>query len=337
MSALSFTQILLNATEEELHQIFDKVFADDCTELPHMLAYHLGWEGPGAGKDAQGKRIRPLLLLLTVNALGNSWQTALPAAAALEFLHNFSLIHDDIQDKSELRRNRPTIWVKWGIAQAINAGDSLFTLAQLAILHLQENFSAQISLAATQLMNRACAQLTQGQYLDLSYENRLDLVIDDYWPMIAGKTAALLSASTELGAVLGQVPSSVQSALREFGWNLGLAFQVQDDFLGIWGDPAKIGKSNTSDLVSGKRTLPILYGLGQKRQFADLWTNKAITEETLPEAIALLSAEGAQTYTQQTVNRLFDAAMKSLENFLPEGEAACTLLDFTHNLLGRQV
>ncbi len=138
------------AVEETLRQIVDASFPPEhdsqsplWAELRHMLTYHLGWDGPGSGPDAQGKRIRPLLVLLSAAAVGGSWQSALPGAAAVELLHNFSLLHDDIQDQSETRRGRPTVWTRWGIPQAINAGDAMFTLVPLAINQLSSHHAPE--------------------------------------------------------------------------------------------------------------------------------------------------------------------------------------------------
>ena len=131
------------------------------------------------------------------------WHKALPAAAAVELLHNFSLIHDDIQDHSDMRRGRPTVWVKWGVPQAINAGDVMFTQAFWALQRLADRTSAQTALEASQVLQQVCLRLTEGQYLDISYEDKSVLPLDAYWPMIGGKTSALLGGCAELGALVG--------------------------------------------------------------------------------------------------------------------------------------
>jgi geranylgeranyl diphosphate synthase, type I len=339
MTLEEFTHIFLPAIETELHACIDQVISTEPNELHRMLTYHLGWEGIDAGQEAQGKRIRPLLLLLVVSAVNGSWQDALPAAAAVELIHNFSLIHDDIQDNSPLRRNRPTVWVNWGIPQAINAGDSMFTLAQLAILKLNKSHSPQIALFAAQILNQACINLTIGQYLDLSYEGKSDLQLNNYWPMINGKTAALLSASAELGAAISDAPEVTRIAFREYGHNLGLAFQVQDDFLGIWGEENQLGKSTKSDLVSGKKTLPILFGIEKKGKFADMWRDHSILPDEVPEAVKLLTSEGAYDYTKILADQLIQTASHSLENIRTSGvniAALEALSEFSHLLIHRK-
>jgi len=167
-----FIETYLPAIETELQLVVNLARGPYYQGLHEMIAYHMGWEGKGAGPKARGKRVRPLLVLLSTASAGGSWEKALPGAAAVELVHNFSLIHDDIEDNSPLRRGRPTVWKIWGIAQAINTGDTMFTLAQLAVTRLIETTTPAIALKATQLIQRTCLHLTQGQFLDISYENR---------------------------------------------------------------------------------------------------------------------------------------------------------------------
>jgi len=194
--------IMLTSLEDELHHSIESQQEPELAQYYSMLAYHLGWEGQGAGPDARGKRIRPLLVLLTCSAAGGDWKDALPAAAAVELVHNFSLIHDDIQDNSPLRRGREAVWKRWGIAQAINTGDAMLTIAHLTLLRMVVSSSAEITLNAALILQQACLQLTKGQYLDLASESQDQLSIEEYWRMVGGKTAALLGACTELGAVV---------------------------------------------------------------------------------------------------------------------------------------
>src|SRR5262245_35325878 len=237
------TKLVLSDIELELQRQISRLDTPRTKLFHEMLTYHMGWTGEGAGPDATGKRIRPLMLLLCTAACGADWQSALPAAAAVELVHNFSLVHDDIQDNSNRRRGRPTTWVKWGMPMAINVGDALFVISNQAIMDLEENYPAGRVAQAAQILHNTCLDLTCGQFLDMSYEERTDLGVEDYWPMVAGKTAALLSASCHIGALLGGADDAKQEAYRSFGHYLGLAFQVQDDILGIWGDEFQTGKS----------------------------------------------------------------------------------------------
>jgi geranylgeranyl diphosphate synthase type I len=324
------------AVEGELQRVVYHSCNPAYPEMVGMLAYHMGWEGEGAGKEAQGKRIRPLLTLLCADACGVDWHAALPAAAAVELLHNFSLIHDDIQDQSQLRRGRPTVWVKWGIAQAINAGDMLFTLAFLALQNLEETSSGAVALDASRILQKVCLRLTEGQYLDLSYEKRPDLTLADYWPMITGKTSALLGGCAALGALVGRADRDRREAFDEFGVKLGLAFQVLDDWLGIWGDEALTGKSAESDLISGKKSLPVLFGLAQENQFARRWRQGEIQVAEISQLVRLLEEDGAQSFTLSEADRLTKEARAALHRAVPEPERAKNLSDLTEQLLQRR-
>jgi geranylgeranyl diphosphate synthase, type I len=329
-------EIMLPAIEEELEHSLSQVGRSELEGLYRMFAYHLGWEGEGAGPEARGKRIRPLLLLLTTAAAGGIWEQALPAAAAVELIHNFSLIHDDIEDNSPTRRGRATVWHKWGLAQAINAGDAMFTLAHLSILRMEETSPASSVLQAASILQHTCLRLTEGQYLDISYEARGDLTLDAYWSMVSGKTAALLSACTELGALAAQTSSERQESFREFGHFLGLAFQAKDDLLGIWGDSALTGKSAESDLLSGKKSLPVLFGLNKGGAFAHRWEGGGIHEQEVASLAKQLKDEGAFEYTQEAVERLTSQALQALRKANPAGDAGQALYTLADKLLSRQ-
>lgn len=327
---------MLPAIEKELEERVRLNDEEGLGELHAMLRYHLGWDGPGAGAEAQGKRIRPMLTLLTTAAAGGNWKTGLPAAAAVELVHNFSLIHDDIQDDSELRRGRETVWKLWGVAQAINAGDSLFSMAHLSMQHLDDSVALERRLEAGNVLRKASLTLTQGQFLDLDYEARGDLTIESYWPMIRGKTASLLSACAQLGAILADARQENKAAYQEFGELLGLAFQVHDDYLGIWGDAAKMGKSAQSDMLTGKKSLPILYGLENKGEFKARWSNGKVTEEMVPTLAKLLEDEGAKEYTANKVNQLSSQALEALEKARANGDAKAALVELTELLAKRK-
>ena len=250
---------LLVAIEAELQRQVSRLDEPHTYPFFDMLTYHMGWTVEGTGSDASGKRIRPLMLLLTTAACGIEWLHAIPAAAAVELVHNFSLVHDDIQDNSKLRRGRKTVWTLWGMPMGINVGDALFVLSNQAMMDLGEHYPAETVLQTATILHNTCLDLTRGQFLDMSYEERNDLGVEDYWPMVAGKTASLLSACSHIGSILGGADESTQDAYRSFGHALGLAFQVQDDILGIWGDEAITGKSAASDLLEGKKSLPVLH------------------------------------------------------------------------------
>ncbi len=330
------TQTLISHIEQELQRQVSRLDAPRTKSFHEMLTYHMGWTGEGSGPEATGKRIRPLLVLLCTAARGGDWQTALPAAAAVELVHNFSLVHDDIQDNSDRRRGRPTTWVKWGAPMAINAGDALFVLSNQAIIDLKENYPAETVLRAAEILHNTCLDLTRGQYLDMSYEERNDLGVDDYWPMVAGKTAALLSACCHIGALLGGADEAQQEAYRSFGHYLGLAFQVQDDILGIWGNEAMTGKSAASDLVEGKNSLPILAGLNAKGQFAARWKQGPIRASEVEDIARLLSNEGGYSTAYEASKQMTDLALLNLYEADTQGEAGAALFELADRLLKRQ-
>jgi geranylgeranyl diphosphate synthase type I len=300
-----------------------------------MLTYHMGWTGEGAGPDATGKRIRPLLVLLSAAACEADWHSALPGAAAVELVHNFSLVHDDIQDNSKKRRRRPTTWVKWGMPMAINVGDALFVMSNQAIMELKKNYPVEIVLQGAEILHNTCLELTRGQFLDMSYEERNDLAVEDYWPMISGKTAALLSACCHIGALLGGAEEARQESYRAFGHYLGLAFQVQDDILGIWGDEALTGKSAASDLIEGKNSLPVLAGLGANGKFAVRWKQGPIQADGVQELARLLASEGGYEAATDAAKQMTDLALMSLREADPQGEAGDALFELADKLLKR--
>jgi geranylgeranyl diphosphate synthase type I len=336
MSLKNFMGTMLPAIETELQRQVCRLDETHTRPFYDMLTYHMGWTGEGAGPDATGKRIRPLLLLLTVAACEREWLHAVSAAAAVELVHNFSLVHDDIQDNSDKRRGRTTIWKNWGMPLAINAGDALFVLSNQAIMDLSENYPAETVVQAATVLHNTCLDLTRGQFLDMSYEKRNDLGVEDYWPMIAGKTAALLSACCHIGSILGGVEESKQDAYRSFGHALGMAFQMQDDILGIWGDEAITGKSAASDLLEGKKSLPVLHGLSKGGRFAERWVKGPILSNEVEEIAQLLATEGSYEYTHGMSRQMTTLAINSLREADPQGEAGEALMELANKLIKRE-
>ncbi len=222
-----------------------------------LLCYHMGWldEAFEASARAGGKRFRPLLCLLSCEAVGADRKDALPVAAAIEFLHNFSLIHDDIEDHDETRHHRPALWALSGEPLAINAGDAMLALSGLAAL------SAVQAPEISRKLHETALALTEGQYLDMSFEDRVDVSVDEYRTMIRLKTGALITYSCEAGGVLGGGSESQIEALRRFGEHFGLAFQIYDDILGVWAPSARTGKPQAKDIANRKKSLPVVLAL----------------------------------------------------------------------------
>jgi geranylgeranyl diphosphate synthase type I len=224
-----------------------------------QASYHLGWiDADGEPSDGGGgKAVRPALALLSAEAAGAPTETGLPGAVAVELVHNFSLLHDDLMDGDVERRHRRTVWAIWGAPAAILAGDALLALAQEVLLESDSPHAAE----AARLLASTTRELIRGQVQDLAFEQRDDVTLDECLDMAGGKTGSLLSASAAIGAVLAGAPEATVGALSVFGAQVGLAFQLVDDVLGIWGDPAVTGKPVFSDLRSRKKSLPVTYSV----------------------------------------------------------------------------
>ncbi|MBT9165826.1 MAG: (2E,6E)-farnesyl diphosphate synthase [Chloroflexi bacterium] len=282
--------------------------------LYHMMRYHLGWVDVSGQPQSGGKLLRPSLCLLSCESVGGDWHLALPAAAAVELVHNFSLIHDDIQDESRERRGKPTVWSVWGQPQAINTGDAMHTLARLALLRLEQRGAApEKILSAVRLLDETCLRLCEGQYLDMSYEERLDISIADYLEMISLKTAALFECSLKLGALLGTDDERVIEGMGRFGNNLGLAFQIQDDVLGIWGEDESAG-----DLLKKKKTLPVIYGIQraepeQRAGLLHIYGEERIVERDIVRVVEVLDGLGARRYASDVAGQYCQRALAELE------------------------
>lgn len=325
------------ALESDLAEIISQNISQETPILTEMVRYHFGWLGEGAGIGVQGKRVRPLFLLLCVEACGGDWHASLPAATAVELLHNFSLIHDDVEDKSEQRRSRPTMWLKYGINQAINTGDFVFALAQISLQRMLEKFPLRTYFDLSQVLLRTSVQLTHGQHLDLLFQDEPEMEMALYWKMIQGKTAAMLAACTEMAGIITAAPENQRMALRNFGESLGLAFQVRDDWLGIWGKPEETGKSATSDLVSGKKTYPVLQGLKHSEEFARRWRQGNLREAEAIDLAEVLTRDGIQTICQQKVDELTTSALQWMDKSIPrDNEAGDILREFVAWLLIRK-
>jgi geranylgeranyl diphosphate synthase type I len=300
--------------------------------IGEMIKYHLGWNQSGAA----GKRIRPALTCLCCAAVSGDWQIALPAASAIEWIHNFSLIHDDIQDESATRRGRETLWVRTGVAQAINTGDAVFSLARLTTQRLASaELDPHTILHAQELLDQACLDLTIGQHLDMDFETRTNVQIDEYMAMINGKTAALLYATCALGALLGRADQERCELFGDFGRNLGLAFQMHDDLLGIWGDPVRTGKPAGDDILTRKKTLPILYGIETSEEVRSLWAQDSAADVDVAGIIAALDNSNARQYVSEKAEQFTQIALSALSQARPLQPYAQELEQLTHQLLQR--
>ncbi len=286
-----------------------------------MMHYHMGWADAAFQPSnlPAGKRLRPLLCLLACAEVGGDPAQALSAAAALEILHNFSLVHDDIEDGDETRRHRPTVWKVWGVPQAVNVGDAMFALAFAAMQRTAaQGVAPDRTLAALGVFTAMTVALTEGQHLDMRFEQRDDVTVAEYIRMIEGKTAALIGAAVAIGALIGGATAAQDGALQRFGQAIGVSFQIQDDILGIWGEPAVTGKAAGNDILRKKKSLPLLHALnhpGVGPQLQALMAEEVGTAQ-LPHALELLDAAGSRAYAEAQMRRWHTQGVTALEEAL---------------------
>jgi geranylgeranyl diphosphate synthase type I len=305
---------LIADTEAEILRLVEST--DPATAgVYEMCRYHLGLDGSGSS----GKRMRPVLGLLAYASIAGDHRRALPGAAAVELGHNFSLVHDDIEDHDVERRHRPTLWALHGVPQAINTGDMLFSLSRIALHRLTDlGFSDRKVLRLMRLYDETCVALCEGQYMDMrAADAETPMSVEAYVDMIGRKTAALIAGSIEAGALLATDDEDVIGRYRAFGWDLGMAFQVNDDLLGIWGDEAATGKEPT-DIARHKQTLPMLYaferaGAADRGRLAELWAMRDLGAAEVAELRAILEGVEADAYTRSQARAYRDRALASLD------------------------
>jgi geranylgeranyl diphosphate synthase, type I len=307
-----------------------------------MQQYQLGWrdEQLGPADVDPGKLLRPQLTLLACRAAGGDPLQALPLAAGIQLIHDFSLIHDDIEDNSDTRRGRPTVWKLWGLAQGINAGDGLFVVAHLALHRLSAaGVHPEVALEVLRRFDQTFLTICEGQFLDLSFEGDLHISEADYLAMISRKTAALAAAASGLGAIVGGADAATAQALFDFGQNLGLAFQVQDDVLGIWGDPAVTGKPAAADLYRRKLSLPVIHALrtaAQRDTLAQLYSQPALSDTDVMQLLDILAEAGARGYTEGVAAFYHQQALAALDTAHGNAAALDDLRALAEQLVGRQ-
>ena len=288
-----------------------------------LLRYHLGWASrngePADVPISQGKAMRPTLCLFACEALEGDLSQAVPVAAALELIHNFSLIHDDIQDGDLERRHRPTVWHLWGVRRALVAGNAMQSLADQVLLRISQlDVSPETTLKISQLLTGSCLEMIQGQCLDLEFEASTGVTSHDYLQMIACKTGALIRSGLEMGALLAIDDPIPAQAFSHFGSYLGQVFQIRDDFLGIWGDEATTGKAAGNDIRRRKKSFPVVFALerstGRAREdLLQTYSQESLDEDDVARVLAVLDEVGAPEYSQQLTEESAEQAIQALQ------------------------
>ena len=309
---------ILGKHREEVEDSLSNALSLHSPDLQTMLRYHLGLgdEHGNPTLSTQGKGLRSSLCMFACEAVGGPSDQALSAAVALELVHNFSLIHDDIQDGDRERHNRPTLWAIWGSPRALQAGNVMRTLADLGVQQLLgHRVAPEVVAMCSKLLTSAYLEMVEGQYLDLDFEGRTDINTSNYLDMISRKTGALILCSMQMGALTGNGDARTVQALANCGQYLGAVFQIRDDYLGIWGYEEETGKAAGNDIRRKKNSLPLVYALEQagtmeKEQLQSIYAKEQVEDGDVASTLALLADLGASEYVQSLAQ---DHAARALE------------------------
>ena len=286
-----------------------------------------------------GKRLRPVLTLMTTDVFNGDYKGALNAALSIEVFHNFSLVHDDIMDDAPLRRGHKTVHEKWDVNTGILSGDAMLIMAY----QLFENYDANTFQALAKLFSKTALEVCEGQQYDVDFETRNDVTIPEYLKMIEYKTAVLVGAAMKMGAIIAGASIEDQHSIYEFGKNLGIAFQLQDDYLDAFGDPKTFGKQVGGDIIENKKTYLYLKALefsndDDKVKLAQLFaSHPQNTDSKIKEAKAFFIASGSAEETKQAIKNYTSNAFKVLETLNISEEKKMLLKAFGNNLMNRTV
>jgi geranylgeranyl diphosphate synthase, type I len=300
-----------------------------------IASYQLGWcDEHGRPAQSGGKAIRPALALLSAEAALGRPDCGIPGAVAIELVHNFSLLHDDLMDRDVTRRHRPTGWVAFGEGDAILAGNALLTLAVQVLI--QTGVEGRRSLP--HLMD-ATQRLISGQSLDIGLENRGHVELDEVLAMEAGKTASLLACASSIGALAAGAPEHMVRGLESFGYEMGMAFQLVDDILGVVGDPARTGKSSSSDVRAGKRSAPIVAaltsGTAAGDRLAELFAVGSLDDDVVELATSLIEEAGGLAWAAREADTRLARALDHLAPLALTEPAATGLAEIASFIVAR--
>lgn len=313
------------------------------SDVYDMLRYYMGWvdENGRPHEAMEGKALRPTLCLFACEAVGGALEMAMPSAVALEFIHNFSLIHDDIQDRDEIRHNRKTLWAVWGDPKALVAGNVLRVVADECLHQLLDSgLDYDRALAAGTLLTEAYLEMIEGQYLDLQFEGRHDISMSDYLNMISRKTGALIRCSLNLGAVVGAQEQGVADAFKESGRAMGYVFQIIDDVLGVWGDEETTGKPVGADIRRKKNSYPVVYTMGRandkdQKMLNEIYEKDELDDSDVDSVLAVMDRLDVKNQAQQEAEKYANVALESLAPVELSREARQEVEDLAHFLLVR--
>ena len=286
-----------------------------------------------------GKRMRPVLTLMSAEVFDADYRLALPAALAVEVFHNFSLVHDDIMDDAPLRRGNMTVHEKWNTNTAILSGDAMLILAYQYF----EKYTTDVFRDLAKLFSKTALEVCEGQQWDVDFETRMDVSIPEYLTMIQYKTAVLVAAAMKMGAIVAETTIDNANLIYDFGLNLGLAFQLQDDYLDAFGDPATFGKQVGGDIIENKKTYLYLKAIEfanddeQKQLLSYFKTQLDNNTEKIEAVKSLFISTGAAKATQQAIQDFTLKAFETLQKITIDNEKKEKLQSFGENLMGRKV
>lgn len=321
-------------TIQELQNIIDKAvketeYPKEPKELYEPIAYLMA---------LGGKRLRPALVLMATDLFGGNIQEALAPALAVELFHNFTLMHDDIMDKAPLRRGQPTVHAKWNESVAILSGDVMFVKAYKMMIQVKPEILTDV----LEVFNATAIGVCEGQQIDMNFENRNEVTIEEYIEMIRLKTAVLVGGALKIGALIGSADKKNADLLYQFGENLGIAFQLQDDILDVYGDPLKFGKQVGGDIMSNKKTYLLIKALalakGEELKNLNHWLNlkEFNTEEKVEAVKAIYNNLGVKTLSENTMHTYAQKAMDALTQINTPKENKQVLEAFADLLIKRE-
>lgn len=324
-------------TVEELQKIISaevelrskQLLKNQPVELYDPISYSL---------DMGGKRLRPVLVLLAYNLFAEDVERAVPAAVGIEVFHNFTLLHDDIMDKADVRRNRPTVHKKFSENAAILSGDAMAFQSYRYFLEEKSDALPDV----LEVFSKTAIEVCEGQQYDMDFEQRLDVTEEEYLEMIRLKTAVLLACSLKVGALLANASEELATALYDFGINLGLAFQLQDDLLDTFGDQAVFGKQIGGDILANKKTFLLINALekasADEKAVLESWIDKTDfdAKEKIDAVTKLYLSVGVKKLAEEKVNHFFNAAIDILDNMQLQDVVKQPLRDLAYKMLTRK-